>query len=146
MIHIDDWGLEERSTVTDCRAEMDGNVVGTSEPTTIFPNGSVRGQTNVFEVPPGKIVKLTCISMEVVHRNADLSFIFATPILNPIIDATEAPNDLDFEYDFGTNNPIIIHEIQSRRRELNGIHFPLQRMRIHWWPKTTSQVARTAVQ
>jgi hypothetical protein len=109
------------------------------EPTITFPNGSVRGQTKLFDVAPGTAVKLTSISVEIVHRNADLWFIFETPILNPVIDATEAPSDLDFEFDFGTNNPIIIHEIHSRRRELKGIHFPLQRMRIHWWPKTNGQ-------
>lgn len=116
--------------------KSDDILVGKPEPVTVFPNGSVRGQTNAFDVAPGKTVKLTSVSVEVVYRNADLSFIFGTPILNPVTDITEAPSDLDFEYDFGTNNPITIHEVHSRRRELKGVYFPLQRMRIHWWPKT----------
>ncbi len=135
MIHIDDWGLDERSRILECTATIDGTTVGRLEPTQVLENRSVRGQTNLFDVGPGKTVHLTNISVEVVHRNQDLSFIFQTPILNPVIDATEAPSDLDFEYDFGIHAPDIIRETHSRRRELKGIHFPLQRMRIHWWPK-----------
>jgi hypothetical protein len=137
MIHIDDWGLDERSRIVECSAVIDGTTVGVLQPLQVMENRSVHGQTNLFDVGSGKAVNLTNVSVEVVHRNQDLSFIFETPILNPVIDATEAPNDLDFEYDFGTNEPIIIQEIHSRRRELKGIHFPLQRMRIHWWPKIT---------
>jgi hypothetical protein len=55
--------------------------------------------------------------------------------LNPVVDATEAPNDLAFEYDFGINDPVVVQEKHSRRHQLNGIHFPLQRIRIHWWAK-----------
>jgi hypothetical protein len=133
---IDDWGLDERSKVTECTAKIDGKEVGTLQPTETLENRSVRGQSNSFDVPPGKVVDVTGVWVEVVHRNADLSYFFHTPILNPVIDCTEAPNDLAFEYDFGINEPIVIQEAHSRRHQLTGIHFPLQRMRVHWWPKS----------
>ena len=133
---IDDWGLDERSKVTECTATIDGEKVGTLEPTEAHENRSVRGQSNSFDVPAGKVVNFTGVSVEVVYRNQDLSYIFQTPILNPVIDATNAPNDLAFEYDFGINEPIVIREAHSRRHQLTGIHFPLQRMRVHWWPKS----------
>jgi hypothetical protein len=136
MLHIDDWGLEERSQVTHCSATIDGKEVGKlEEPIPVFSNGSVRGQTNLFDLGPGKTVQIICVSVEVVHRNQDLSFVFGTPILNPVIDCTKAPDDLDFEFDFGISEPLITHETHSRRGEVKGMHFPLQRLRVHWWPK-----------
>jgi hypothetical protein len=44
-----------------------------------------------------------------------MSYFFSVPILNPVIDITEAPHDLVFEYDFSTEEPITIEEAKSRR-------------------------------
>jgi hypothetical protein len=90
LIWVDDWGLDERSKIIECGAAIDGTKVGELEPPETLENGSVRGQTKLFDVAPEKTVNLTSIAVQVVHRNQDIFYTFQTPILNPIMDATEA--------------------------------------------------------
>jgi hypothetical protein len=48
-LHVDDWGLEERSKITECKIEIDGSVAASLLPPETLLNKSILGKTE--EIP-----------------------------------------------------------------------------------------------
>jgi hypothetical protein len=131
--HIDEWGFDEKSKVIECRVES-GQQVRTSDKSRPQPNMTVLGQTEAITLKRNETAASSSTSVEIRRSNDDLSIVFLSPTINPVIEV-DCPSDFHSEISFGPDEEKISPEPYSNRKTLEGTYWPLQRMRVRWWRK-----------
>jgi hypothetical protein len=137
LIHIDECNFsQESSSISECQMEL----VGSKKSPTYFteikkhPNKSISASTKKMKVRPGECARLNSRSKEIRRLSDEVSFFFTAPTINPTIEV-EKPDNFQAEVFFGPDDDAqTIEEKYSSRVTLSGTYWPLQRMRIHWWP------------
>ncbi len=137
MAHIDYWGLTERSQITTCSVTLEegGNPVSFTRTETLS-DLTVRAETEPVTVPSKKRVIVSTTTTEMMHDNDDLSYSYAFPTLNPMIEAPP-PKGFMVEGGFHKDAPFVTFERHTPRQKLEGVLYPHQRIRIRWWPSAT---------
>jgi hypothetical protein len=134
-IHIVEWNfLEERSRIDECKIEKldGGSCREVSEKITTHDNLSISATTREINLGPNDRAKMTTKAVELKRHTDDLSFVFMRPTINPTINVC-APDGFEIRTSFGPDEERATAETYSGRRTLQGMYWPTQRMRIHWW-------------
>lgn len=133
-IHIDEWDFPEKSKVMECSVKFieTGKEYKMGAPN-VLEDRSVMAETENVAIPPGKSISVSTSWEEYKYKNDDLEFFFTVPTLNPTIQI-QAPEGFVVRQDFGTEEQEKKMDPHNPRTTLIGILFPLQRIRIRWWP------------
>jgi len=134
--HIDEWCFpRERSSMEECEIErIDGPIerLSFNNRTKRHDNLSLSATSKEMRLGPGQRAKATVKTTEIKRPIDDLSFVFIRPTLNPTMEI-DVPKGFEFEASFGPDEGAEHSERFSTRRTLEGMYWPLQRMRVHWW-------------
>jgi hypothetical protein len=134
--HIDEWCLPaERSSIQECQIERIGGAIertSFNNKTKRHDNMSLSATSKEIKIGPGQRAKSTVMTTEIKRPIDDLSFVFTRPTLNPSMEIN-VPKGFEFEASFGPDEGVEYPERFSTRRVFEGMYWPLQRMRVHWW-------------
>ncbi len=133
--HIDDWQFSQgQSSISECQAELVGGALPPDQFSKIetHSNLSISARTAKIKIKPNDCVRFTAKSIEFKRPTDELSFFYGAPTINPTIEV-DAPEQFKFQVSFGPDEEKTDRERYSARTTLEGIYWPLQRMRVHWW-------------
>jgi hypothetical protein len=134
-IHIDEWRHAERSQIHECSIEkLDrSGERASSNKTVTHDDSSISATTKEIKLKPNESAKLLSRSTEIKRSTDDLSFVFISPTVNPTIEISSSSDSFEFRASFGPDEETARKENYSNRQTLDGMYWPPQRMRIHWW-------------
>jgi hypothetical protein len=137
--HIDEWCFAgERSKIHECQIERigpNGNVVESIgfDEVKRHDNMSISAASKEIRVGPRGQAKAKSKTTEIKRRIDELSFVFMRPTIDPSIQL-DVPDGFEARRSFGPDEGTEHSEEYVNRRTWKGMYWPLQRMRIHWWP------------
>jgi hypothetical protein len=138
-ITMDEWGFAEPSHIHECRLDF----YGRSYPCSSLEKtaATITASSDYVDVPPGDKVLTVAKTSEIKRNNDDASYAYLSPTRKPEIEVT-IPSDLDYTVEFGRSEYQVVKEQYGNRHIMQGTYFPVQHMRIRWWPKPTEQASQ----
>lgn len=134
LIHIDDWGYNEKSEIIKLAVVQDGKSIEISE-REIGTDSTVKATGDQFVIQANEHVSVLIIYSEIRRINDHITQVFMSPTVNPRIQIDRIDNDLDYLIDFGVVDAKIERSTISEVYTLIGTYFAPGHMRLRWWPK-----------
>jgi hypothetical protein len=137
---IDEWGFpQQKSEIIDCQIEIEGGPPLKFE--TVEQKGHyIEANTKEINVYPGVKAKLYSKFIEIKRQDDHITLVCRAPTSNPEIEV-RIPPTLAYECSFGTADEKVNQSRYGFRHTLIGTYFPLQSMRLRWWPKEDAAAA-----
>jgi hypothetical protein len=132
FIVIDEWGFSEPSHIYECRLEFHRH----SYPRSSLEKtaATITAASDYVDVPPGHTVTTAVKTSEMKRNNDDMSFAYLAPTRKPEMEV-HVPDHLDYTVDFGRAEYPVEKEQYGHRYIMQGTYFPVQHMRVRWWPR-----------
>ena len=135
-VHVDEWGFPQPSQIYECSIQkLDGAGKDHANFTKTVQHDdlSISATTKTIKLGPNERAKLLSKFCEVKRATDDLSLVFMSPTTNPTIEIQVPSDTFRFKVSFGPDEEVARKEEYSTRQTLNGMYWPLQRMRVKWW-------------
>jgi hypothetical protein len=137
-LHVDEWGFDiEKTRIIDCYGVLEDGTRVTSDSVPGLTDSTIKYAAQAVNVAPKRTIKVHQKFVEIRRVNDDTSAHFGTPTVNPEIHVS-VPDGMEYMISFGPSDPKIEREAYGHRQTLVGTYFPGQRMRVRWWPISTS--------
>ena len=134
-VSIEEWNSPiEKSTIVECQIKFVGdNETKTFKLPIVGPNGTVTASTEEIKLKPKQAAEFSMKTTEIKRRTDEHWDNYSCPTYKPVIDV-DHPSNFGIEISFGPDNDPIHPERYTGRKTLDGMYWPLQRMRVRWWP------------